>query len=329
MLVRPIAAAAFITSAVTTAALAPLPVTAEEITLRAVSSFQEKTSESERFEEMIQAINKRGAGKLKINYLGGTPKVMGPFEVVTNLKAGVIDFANANSAFFTNVVPEADAFKLTEYTIQELRANGGYQVLNQILNEKANAYLLGNHLEHIGFHIYLNKPITKADLTGLKIRVTPIYRAMVEALGGTAINSPPSEVYTLLERNTVDGYGWPSVGIFQFSWDKVTKYRVDPPFYSASLHTLVNLNVWNKLNAEQKKLLQDVMAEFEATNTKRIADNAADMEKQEKAGIKAIKLTGADEAKWRTTAYDAAWAVVTKNTPQMAPKLKEVLMKKK
>ena len=74
---------------------------------------------------------------------------MNPFEVVKNLKDGVIDMANANSAFFTNVVPEADAFKLAELTIQELRKNGGWDCMNKLLNEKANAYFLGNHLEHI------------------------------------------------------------------------------------------------------------------------------------------------------------------------------------
>ncbi len=229
------------------------PPAAQEATLRAVSSFPEGTKDSLRFERLIQEVNKRSAGKIKINYLGGAPKVMAPFEVVKNLKDGVIDMANANSAFFTNVVPEADAFKLAEVSIQELRRNGGWAYMNKLLNDKANAWFLGNHLEPIQFHIYLAKPIDKADLSGLKIRTTPIYRAMVEALGGVAVNSPPAEVYTLMERNTVDGYGWPTAGIFDYSWEKVTKFRVDPPFYQAALHTLINLSVWNKLDAGQKK----------------------------------------------------------------------------
>jgi len=230
-------AAAFAAALATAAA-------AQEMTLKAVSSFAEGTKDSLGFEALVKDINARGAGKIKINYLGGAPKVMNPFEVVKNLKEGVVDMANANSAFFTNVVPEADAFKLSEYSIAELRKNGGWEYMNKILNEKANAYFLGNPLENITFNIYLNKPIEKADLKGLKIRVTPIYRAMVEALGGTAVTSPPAEVYTLMERNTVDGFGWPTAGIFDYSWEKVTKYRVEPAFYSAALHALVNLTAW-------------------------------------------------------------------------------------
>src|SRR5262245_20576710 len=235
----------------TIAAAFALSAHAQEVTLKAVSSFAEGTKDSQPFEELIQDINKRGAGKIRINYLGGAPKVMNPFEVVKNLKDGVVDMANANSAFFTNVVPEADAFKLAELSIAELRQNGGWAYMNKLLNEKAHAYFLGNHLEFITFNIYLNKPIEKASLAGLKIRVTPIYRSMVEALGGTAITSQPAEVYTLMERGTVDGFGWPTAGIFDYSWQKVTKYRVEPAFYSAALHTIINLNVWDKLGPDQ------------------------------------------------------------------------------
>ncbi len=301
---------------------------AQEITIKAVSSFAEGTKDSLGFELLIAEINKRGAGKIKINYLGGAPKVMNPFEVVKNLKEGVVDLANANSAFFTNVMPEADAFKLAEFGIADLRKNGAWAYMNKLLNEKANAYFLGNTLDYIAFNIYLNKPIEKADLKGLKIRVTPIYRSMVEALGGTAINSPPAEVYTLMERGTVDGYGWPTSGIFDYSWEKVTKYRVEPSFYSAALHALVNLNVWNKLGADRQKIMQEAMVVVEARAGERLVLDAAERKRQEAAGIKAIMLPPAEAKKWSDTAKEAGWAAVLKVSPEHGAKLKELLTKK-
>ncbi|MFO0989156.1 MAG: TRAP transporter substrate-binding protein DctP [Alphaproteobacteria bacterium] len=301
---------------------------AQEITIKAVSSFAEGTKDSLGFEALIAEINKRGAGKVKVQYLGGAPKVMNPFEVVKNLKDGVVDMANANSAFFTNVMPEADAFKLAEFGIAELRKNGAWDYMNKLLNEKANAYFLGNTLDFIAFNIYLNKPIEKADLKGLKIRVTPIYRAMVEALGGTAINSPPAEVYTLMERGTVDGYGWPTSGIFDYSWEKVTKYRVEPSFYSAALHALVNLAVWNKLGAERQKILQEAMAVVEARAGERLQLDDAERKRQEAAGIKAIQLPPAEAKKWSDTAKEAGWAAVIKTSPETGARLKELLAKK-
>ncbi len=76
-------------------------------------------------------------------------------------------------------------------------------------NQKLNSHYLARQFHNVPFHIYLNKKIDKPDFTGLKIRVTPVYRDIVQALGGTPITTPPGEVYTALERGVADGYGWP------------------------------------------------------------------------------------------------------------------------
>ena len=38
------------------------------------------------------------------------------------------------------------------------------------------------------FHLYLNKKIDKPDLTGLKIRITPVYRDFFQALGANVVH---------------------------------------------------------------------------------------------------------------------------------------------
>src|SRR3954453_15506362 len=80
---------------------------AQEVTLRAVSAFAEKTTYSRGFEKFIDQVNADGKGVIQINYIGG-PKAMPPFEVGNALKTGVIDIANTTGAFTTNVMPESD-----------------------------------------------------------------------------------------------------------------------------------------------------------------------------------------------------------------------------
>ncbi len=80
----------------------------------------------------------------------------------------------------------------------------------------------------------------KPDLTGLKLRITPVYRDFFQALGATVVQTAPGEVYTALERGVVDGYGWPITGMFDLGWNEKTKYRVDPGFYTAEVSVLVN-----------------------------------------------------------------------------------------
>src|SRR5713226_2565828 len=255
--------------------LAASPGAAQEVTLRAVSAFAEKTTYSRGFELFIERVNREGKGVLQINYIGG-PKAMPPFEVGNALKSGVIDLANATGAFYTNVMPEADSWKLTERPMSELRKNGGYDYMSHLYAEKMNAIFLARLIDNNPFHLYLNKTIDKPDLTGLKIRITPVYRDFFQALGATVVQTAPGEVYTSLERGVVDGYGWPITGIFDLGWHEKTKFRVDPGFYTAEVSVLVNKTTWDKLTDAQKAVLRkagelgetEALAEFAAENAK-------------------------------------------------------------
>src|SRR5215467_6016868 len=212
---------------------------AQEVTLKGITAFAEKTLNSRGFERFIEIVNTEGKGKLRIDYIGG-PKAMPPFEVGNALKAGVVDIANVTGAYYTNVFPESDAWKLTQRPMSELRTNGGFNYMAKLYEEKMNAVFLARQIGNTPFHIYLTKPITKPDLTGLKIRITPVYRDFFTALGATVVQTAPGEVYTALERGVVDGYGWPTAGIFDLGWHEKTTYRVGPLVYRGEVSRLKN-----------------------------------------------------------------------------------------
>src|ERR1700751_5194337 len=111
---------------------------AQEVTLKAVTVFTENTTYSRPFERFINRVNEEGKGILRINYIGG-PKALPPFEIGNALKGGVIDIANAAGAFYTNLTSEADAWKLTEWPMSQLRQNGGYAAMAAIYAQKLNA----------------------------------------------------------------------------------------------------------------------------------------------------------------------------------------------
>src|SRR5260370_13645651 len=154
-------------------------------------------------------------------------------------------------------MPEADGFKLNGKPMSEQRKNGTWDYINQLHNQKLGSQYLARQFHNVPFHIYLNKKIEKIDFSGLKIRVTPVYRDVVEAFGGTPITTAPGEVYTALERGVADGYGWPITGIFDLGWDKVTKFPLDPPFYRVEVNVLVNLATCKELTQPQPQLLHD------------------------------------------------------------------------
>jgi TRAP-type C4-dicarboxylate transport system substrate-binding protein len=304
------------------AVLATAPAPAQEVTLRALTAFAEGTQFSKNFERFIEKVNADGKGLVRINYVGG-PRATPPFEVGNAVRTRVVDMANVTGAFYTNLMPEADAFKLLGKPMSEQRHNGTWAYVNELHNQKLNSWYLARQFYNVPFHIYLNKKIDKLDFAGLKIRVTPVYRDIVEALGGTPITTAPGEVYTALERGVVDGYGWPITGIFDLGWEKATKFRLEPPFYSVEVNLLVNLDAWKQLTDAQRKVLTDAAAWLEGLDQENVAIIAAERERQAKAGIQPLDFGAEESRRFLALANDAAWQSVIRRAPESGPRLRQ------
>ena len=306
------------------AALLPAPpASAQELTLRAVSAFAEGTEFSRHFERFIEKVNSDGRGVIRINYIGG-PRAVPPFEVGNAVRTRVVDMANVTGAFYTNLMPEADGLKLNGKPMREQRKNGTWEYINELHHQKLNAQYLARQFHNVPFHIYLNKKIEKNDFSGLKIRVTPVYKDIVEALGGAPITTAPGEVYTALERGVVDGYGWPITGIFDLGWDKVTRFRMEPPFYSVEVNVLLNLDVWGSLSEAQRQVLMNAALWLEDLDSEKEAAIKAERERQAGAGIQALDFGPEASKAFLQRAYDVAWESVIKRAPQTGPRLRQL-----
>jgi TRAP-type C4-dicarboxylate transport system substrate-binding protein len=308
------------------AMLAAFPARAQETTLRLVSAFAENGIYVVHLQKWIQQFNAEGKGTLQINFIGG-PKAIPTFEVGNAVKSGVVDMAMSTGAFYTNVMPESDFLKLTQIPVAEQRRNGAFAAINELWQQKGNMVYLARMVENQPFHLYLNKRIDKPDLTGLKIRITPVYRDFFAALGANVVTTPPGEVYTALERNVVDGYGWPIGGIFDLNWQEKTKYRVDPGFYDAEVSIIVNRDSYQRLTPAQKAFLDKQALALEAMNGFWAQYAKDETARQEKAGIQTIRFDAAGAKGYVDKAYETGWASAMKANPEFAQKLKTLTAK--
>ena len=306
---------------------ASLSAQSQEANLRMVSAFAENSNYVVHLLKWVAKVNAEGKGVLSINFIGG-PKAIPTFEVGNAVKTGVVDLGFSTGAFYTNVMPESDFLKLTQIPIAEQRKNGAFAAINEVWHKKANMAYLGRVVENQPFHVYLTKKVDKPDLTGLKIRITPVYRDFFQALGANVVTTPPGEVYTALERGVVDGYGWPIGGIFDFNWQEKTKFRIDPGFYDAEVSIIMNLDKFKALKPNQRAYLEKQMLALEAQNPTVWKEYAAsETARQEKAGIQVIKFDAAGTKKYVDAAYDAGWANAYKANPEFAKKLKTLTSK--
>jgi TRAP-type C4-dicarboxylate transport system substrate-binding protein len=304
----------------------PLLAPAQETTLRMVSAFPENQFYVKRTIEWIEKVNKEGKGTLQINFIGG-PKAIPTFEVGKAVQTGVVDIGFSTGAFYTNVMPEADILKLSETSAAEQRSNGGYELINRIWAEKANMRYLAKVVEFTPFHLYLTKRIDKPDLTGLKIRITPVYREFFQAMNAQVMTTPPGEVYTALERGVIDGYGWPIHALFDLNWQEKTRFRVDPGFYNAEVGLIMNLDKYKSLPANARDYLNRQALAYEQQNDFWKSYNQNEAKRQADAGIQTIAFDAATSRAYVDRAKEIGWANAIKASPQYGEQLKKVLAK--
>jgi len=306
---------------------------AETLTLKAVAGWPKTAGEYKAFTIFMEIVDemvaKKAPGELKIHFVGGPEAVKSPDQVQA-LQRGMVDMVYTTTAYYLSVLSDVDAYKLSQLTPAEERANGALAYLNDLHEKKIGVHLLARLGLDTKFQLFLKKPIKSADLKGLNIRVSPMYLQMIKALGGNPIVIPPTEVYVALERNVVDGYCWTSVGIRDWGWQKQTQYVVDPPFYTVPNPLLINLKTWNKL----PKKLQDLLTEAAKEAEKKVVAYFDELEKKErplllKEGIKVITLPPAESERFLTVAYEEAWKDILQKNPKTGADLKKLLNKAK
>ena len=306
--------------------------TAETFTLKAVTAWPKTASEYKAFTTFTdlaeQMVSKKYPGELKIQYIGGPEAVKTPDQVQA-CQRGMVDMVFTTNAYYVSLLPEVDALKLSYFTPSEERKSGAWAFMNDLHEKRIGIYYLARLGLGTKFHLYLKKPIKSADLKGLNIRVSPMYLQAIKGLGGNPVVIPPTEVYAALERNVVDGYCWPAVGIRDWGWQKHTQFVVDPGFYNVPNPLLVNLKTWNQLPQKLRVLLTEAAVEAE----KRVVANFEELAKQErpiliKEGVQVIDLPPAEKEKFLNVAYDEGWKDIITKSPQIGPKLKELFTKK-
>lgn len=305
--------------------LAPAAASAQEVTLSALNFLPNHMSFGIPFADWVADANKAGKGIVQIQIKPAGS--ISPFQMGNAVKTGVVDMAALPPTFYQNLLPIGDAIKLTKKTAAEMRKNGTFALMDKLHNEKVNARLLDMSGFSVKFYLYLrDKKIDTANLKGMKIRTTPVYRAFFRSLGADLIQTAPAEVFTALERGTIDGYGWPSWDLKTPGWDKHTKYRVEPGFYSVANATIINLDKWKSLTDKQREFLTAHSLKFESEYDKRYAPKTeAYLKEQKDAGVQVIELKGKAAEDFVKRAYDAGWEEAMKLDPVNAPLLKKLI----
>jgi TRAP-type transport system periplasmic protein len=237
-------------------------------TISATHVFPASLVYSRSFLEFVKKANEAGKGVFAIQVRGG-PEAIPMMEQPRAVRDGVVDMVYSACAFYAAQVPECDAMSASTLDGPTARKNGGIELLNQIHQKRAGVYLLGWVDSGIRFNLWSTREPKldssgHIDIKGFKVRGHPIYQAfLTNYLGAQTININSPDLYTALERGTVEMSAWTQIGLMDLNWDRYLKYRILPDFFSTDLVILVNLKKWNALARETREILQRVAIQHE------------------------------------------------------------------
>lgn len=310
------------------AAVAALPVRAQEITLSAVNFLPHSVDYGATWMKWIEEVNTDGKGMVKIDVrpFGSIPQT----NIADAVRSGVVDMSNVPPAFYSRLLPWADGLKLATISHAEMHKNGAEAWINAEHNKIGIEYLTtwgwGDE-----FVWYLrDKEIKSPDeFKGMKIRGTPIYRAFLGAMGAEMIATPTPEITSILERGVVDGFGWTTLSIKDQGWTKYVKYRVEPGFYTPNVSIIMNLTKWKSLPEKTRAYLKGKAVKLANDYPEKYgkADSARARQQVIDDGVKIIEFKGADRDRYLKMSQDAGWAEIEKLDPVNGPKLRSLITK--
>ncbi len=302
-------------------------VGAAETTLTLASSWSRQQNFTALFMDYVDAVNMAGKGIVQIDFRGG-PEVIPQRQLFYALRRGVIDMAFGGITYYRGVLPEGDAIFASTITPMQARENGALDALQPYWHKRINAHLVGWMQSGIGVNIYLaDEPRFRADgmpdLTGLKIRTSPSNREILTQLGGRAIQIAVKEIYTALQRGTVDGLAFTTTGIPDLGVQRFVKYRIDPAFLQLAICLQINLDTWNGLDEEARRILTEQAAIYERRSREkffRIQDE--ELALLETQGLTAVEIPAGAAGAYRALAHDVVWERLAARAPDSAATLK-------
>lgn len=221
-------------------------------------------------QKFADLVSQKSDGKINVKlFPNGT--LGGDLQVVSALQGGVIDMTALSSGLLVGQAKEYVLFDLPFLfnTGREADAIVDGPIGKQLRDKLTDKGLIGLGYWELGFRNMTTSrhPVAKLeDFKGLKIRVvqSPIYIDLFNTLGANAVPMPFPEVYSALEQKAVDGQENPLKSIELSKFYEVQPYLSITRHIYSPLSVLIGKKTWDKLSADEQKLIQDALTESQA-----------------------------------------------------------------
>ncbi|CAH0525607.1 TRAP transporter substrate-binding protein [Vibrio hippocampi] len=215
---------------------------------------------------MAKMAEEMSNGRLQIR-IDSSNKHKAPFGVFDMVKSGQYDMGHSASYYWKGKVPNTLYFTSMPFgmTPPEQYAwfyyDDGMKLMEQVYEPHNMLSFPGGNTD-VQMGGWFQKEIkTIDDLKGLKMRIPGFAGEVLAEVGAKPTNIAPGELYTALERRTIDALEWvgPSLDL------RMGFHKIAPYYYTGwhepatELQFLVNKRTWSKLPDDLKAILTVAM----------------------------------------------------------------------
>jgi TRAP-type mannitol/chloroaromatic compound transport system substrate-binding protein len=252
-------------AAVAATALASSPAPAAELNFKMATSWAGGPLMEIGAQAFAARVKEMSGGRIEIEVFpaGTLGEALKVTETVSN---GVADMGHTWMGYDWGVDPTVVLFGGyagsvdTERMLHWIYRGGGAELQREFRMEKFGVVSMPLFIRTAEVFLHSIKPVrTLADLQGLKIRTAGAWLEMTKTLGAAPVTTPGGEIYTALERGTIDATEWGTL------WEnispgfyKVAKYLIIPGVHqpTAPFELLINADVWASLSPADQTLIE-------------------------------------------------------------------------
>lgn len=247
-----------------------VPMTAhaqDKITWKVVTIHRIGANWNVKWKWIQEELPKRTNGRIALSITTLPELGLSGFELLRVLKANLVDMADVTTAYVSGDFPLIEGANLPGINTNSDQVRRAYDAWTPraiVPHEDLMGGKVISHWNINGQFLVSKFPINSLDdLKGKKIRVYAKSQAdFLSALGAQPVNMAFSEVYTALERGTVDGAVSGPDAIPGLRLYEVAKYVSDLQLGGSPGHLVVSRKSWDALPADLKKVIEDMRVDL-------------------------------------------------------------------
>lgn len=254
-------------------------------------------------QDWADEIAKRSSGRVQIRLFSGGILTKAD-QCYSGVVDGISDIGMSSFAYTRGRFPLLEGLDLPLGYYDGISAT---RVANEMLAKYQPKELKSTHILFLHAHgpgvLASRKPVRSLkDAEGLSCRGTGFSAKIVDLLGGNSIGMPQNDTYEALQKGVVEATLCPIETLKGWKQGEVINYVTKTPAigYTTAMFVTMNLQRWNSLPPEIKKIFEDVSLEYIDKHGKAWNDADNDAVKMiEEMGKETIVLTEEETQKWQ------------------------------